>query len=113
MQKRAEQQTENELREEAFVLLEIVPEKFHSPLSRHCFRVVLSIKLFCRFEKKGNTFLLAVGLSTHPMLAEFLLGIGYKSLSRICYINFISITSAFLYLINNHKVVLVPMNDAR
>ena len=106
LQQRAEQQAKYQLREEAFVLLEIVPEKFHSPLSRHCFRVVLSIKLFCRFKKKGNTFLLAIGLSTHPMLAEFLLSIGYKSFSRICHINFISITSAFLYLINNHKVVL-------
>ena len=47
----------------------------------------LSIKLFCRFKKKGNTFLLAVGLSTHLMLAEFLFCIGYKSFAWICDIN--------------------------
>ena len=44
LQQRAEQQAKYQLREEAFVLLEIVPEKFHSPLSRHCFRIVLSIE---------------------------------------------------------------------
>jgi hypothetical protein len=55
LQQRAEQQAKYQLREEAFVLLEIVPEKFHSPLSWHCFRIVLSIELFCWFEEKSSS----------------------------------------------------------
>ena len=83
LQERAEQQTENELRKESLVLFEIVPKELRAALSRCCFCIVLSIELFCRFKKKGDTFLLTVGLSTYPMLAELLLGIGNKSFARV------------------------------
>ena len=51
LQERTEQKTENELREEAFILLEIAPKEFQAILSRNCFYVLLSIKQFRRFKK--------------------------------------------------------------
>ena len=47
------------------------------------------------------------------MLAEFLLGIGNKSLARICYIYGIFSFIVLFYLIDNDKMVLIPVYNTR
>ena len=82
-------------------------------MSRYCFRIVLSVELFRWLEKKGYAFLLTVCLGAYPMLAELLLGIGDKSLAGICDIDDILSFTVLLYFIDNNKVILIPMDDAR
>lgn len=65
---RAKQKAENELREEAFILLERTQRNFKI-LSRNCF-ASFYIKLLRGFKKQCNTFFFSIGLGTNPMLAK-------------------------------------------
>ena len=47
------------------------------------------------------------------MLAKLLLSVGDKPLSRVCNINSIASLAMTLDLVNNDKVILIPMDDTR
>ena len=73
----------------------------------------MSIKLLRGFKKQCDTFFFSTGLGAYPMLAKLFLSVGDQSLAWICNINCIVTLAMPLDLVNNDKVILIPMDDTR
>ena len=73
--------------------------------------IFLSIKLLCRFKEQGYAFFFTISLSAYPMLTKFLFRIVYKSFAWVCHIDGVFPFFVLFYLIDNDKMVLIPMDN--
>ena len=76
------------------------------------FLVPLPLEFRARFKRKCSSFLFSIHLSRQPTLFKFFLTVRNQLTCRISDIETVA-TALLLYIITDHKVVLVPMQDAR
>ena len=73
--------------------------------------IFLIVKLLCRFKEQGYAFFFTISLSAYPMLTKFLFRIVYKSFAWVCHIDGVFPFFVLFYLIDNDKMVLIPMDN--
>lgn len=89
------------------ILLYVAKQEVEGALSVRCFSRKF-MESGCGLDKHGYSFFFPFGLCADPVVFEFLFGIGHKPFSRIGNMEFFS----FLYLVEDHKMVLAPVQDA-
>lgn len=95
----------------ALVSEQVFPEEFQPVLCGGCITLLL-IEQVGRLQQQGHPFLFALGAGTDPVITEFFPRIGKQSLSRISRGDS-AIFPVFPYPVHHHKVLLLPVDNAR
>ena len=111
LQEATDNQAQDDLPEVLAVFLHIPKEKAERPL---LFDILFALHLIGKesrrcFQEHGDALILAIGVCAYPMLFELIQTISHQSLSWVSHIELL----VFLYLIQDYKVILVPMENTR
>ena len=100
------QEANHQLAHQSPVRPDIAPQKSKSRTVGHL--IVLVVKGRCRLQHQANAFFLPISNRGQPVLFKLLFVVLHQAKSRVGHKNF-----PFFHLIHHHKMILVPVYDAR